>query len=175
MSPKKILLIGHMQHGKDTVAGMLKEIFNIKFESSSEAAARIFLFDTLKEKYGYKTFLECFNDRIHHRKEWFDLICDFNKSDSTRLAKLIMEDSDVYVGMRDDIEIETCLSQGIFDMIIGVYDPRKDLEPSDSFNIDIWKRADIIIPNGSTLEELHRKVRNIGPLLYNASSMRMAA
>lgn len=156
-----LLIIGHARHGKDTVAEMISSLTGFKFESSSSAAARIFIFDNLKDKYGYKDFNECYEDRMERRKEWYDLICDFNKDDKSKLAKEIMKDSNIYVGMRSNEECEKCLSDKVFDLVIGVFDPRKPLEPSTSFNIDLWSKSDIVIVNKGTLVELEKKVKLI--------------
>jgi hypothetical protein len=164
---KKLLLIGHARAGKDTVAEMLKELFGYTFESSSMAAARIFLYDALKDKYEYKSPNECFEDRVNRRSEWFDLICQYNEQDKARLAKAIMSESDMYVGMRSNAELEACLSQNVFDLVIGVYNPNKPLEPASSFDIDFWGKADVVIPNGGTLEDLRNKVALLKPLLIN--------
>jgi hypothetical protein len=161
----KILIIGHARHGKDTVAGIMAELFGLRFESSSAAASRIFLFDALKDKYDYQTPAECFDDRLNHRAEWFDLIVEYNKNDKARLAKEILKTSDGYIGMRSAGEINECLSQGLFNLIIGVYDDRKPLEPKDSFDFDLFDFADIVIHNNSTLEELKRRVKLLKPLL----------
>lgn len=157
----KLLIIGHARHGKDTIAEILAEEFFMTFQSSSQAAADIFIYDVLKDKYGYITPEECFEDRVNHRAEWHDLICEYNQHDKARLAKGIMENNDIYVGMRSNAEVECCLDDGIFDLVIGVYDPRKPEEPKDSFDIDMWKKADFVIPNAGTLEEFQYKVRDI--------------
>jgi dephospho-CoA kinase len=157
----KICLLGHCRHGKDTVAGMLQEMMGLTFESSSEAASKIFLYDALREKYGYTSPEQCFEDRVNHRAEWHDLICDYNKDDKARLAKEILKNADIYVGMRSDTEIKKCLEDGLFDMVIAVYDPRKPLEPASSFNIDMWAVADVVIPNAGTLEDLRNKLKRI--------------
>jgi len=157
----KLLIIGHARHGKDTVAEMINKEHGYKFKSSSEAAAEIFLYDKLKEQYGYETFQECFEDRMNHRQEWYEAIVTYNTPDKVRLAREIMEDNDIYVGMRDNDEIMACLKDNIFDLIIGVYDPRKPFEDSTSFNIDMWHLADVVIPNAGTLEDLRIKVWNL--------------
>jgi hypothetical protein len=162
----KLLIIGHGRHGKDTTAEIIKEKFGLTFQSSSMAAAEIFIYDELKEKYGYRSFEECYNDRHNHRAEWHDLICGYNKDDKARLAKAILEKDDIYVGMRSDAEVQACIEDGLFDWIIGVYDPRKDEEPKDSFNIDMWKTADFIIPNGGDLTDLENKVYVVMAHLY---------
>lgn len=155
---KRLLLLGHARHGKDTTAQFLKEMYGYTFKGSSEAAAEIFLYDALKVKYNYTSPEQCFEDRVNHRAEWYELICDYNRLDKARLAKEIMKTNDIYVGMRDDREIEECVYEGLFDMIIGVFDPRKPLEPSSSFKIDIFKWSDLILLNNGTLDQLKNKL-----------------
>jgi hypothetical protein len=161
---KKIVLIGSARHGKDTVAAMLEKHFGYSFESSSMAAARIFIFDRLKGKYGYRIPEECFEDRVNRRSEWYDLICDYNRIDKSRLAREIMRESDCYVGMRDKEEIAACKQAGIFDLVIGVIDHRKPAESADSFNINLMEEADVVIPNSGTLADLERRVLLLKPL-----------
>jgi len=167
----KLLIIGHARHGKDTVAEMIKQHFDMHFQSSSQAAADIFIYDALKDKYGYTTPVQCFEDRVNHRKEWHDLICEYNKDDKARLAKGILENADIYVGMRSSAEIEACLQQNVFDWVIGVYDPRKPHESSDSFDIDLFKDAHVIIPNGSDLWDLRTKVYKLMVNLRNVNNL----
>lgn len=161
----KLCIIGSCRHGKDTLAELLNEEFGYTFESSSQSAANIFLYDALKDKYGYSTPEECFEDRVNHRQEWYEAICDYNKDDRARLAKGILERSDCYVGMRDRDEIEECLRQGIFDLVIWVdASERLPEEDASSFNID-KTCADIIIENNGTFEEFKAKVSRLGKTL----------
>ncbi len=162
----KLLIIGHARSGKDACAEILRHHMGLTFESSSVKAAEIFIYDKLKDKYGYKTPVECFEDRVNHRAEWHDLICDYNKEDKARLAKDILKDSDCYVGMRSGEEIEECVRQKIFSLIIWVdASQRVPDEGKDSFNID-KSYADFIIDNNGTLEEFERRVRRFGSILY---------
>lgn len=161
----KLLVLGNMRHGKDTLAELLRDNFGLDFVSSSQAASDILIFDRLKEQYGYTTPEECFEDRINHRAEWYDLICDYNKEDKARLAKGILERADCYVGMRDRGEIDECMRQELFDLIIWVdASERLPLESPDSFNID-KTCADIVIENNGTFEEFKEKVNRLGLIL----------
>lgn len=157
----KLLIIGHGEHGKDELAEMFKRLHGLTFTSSSKAASDLFIYDILKDKYGYTNAEECFQDRRAHRAEWYDLICEYNKDDKARLAKDILKSSNIYVGMRDLPELEECKRQQLFDLIIGVFRPGKPLEDPSSFNIDIWKHSDIVIPNSGTLQDLENKVINL--------------
>lgn len=165
MKLPKLLLIGSARWGKDSMAEILQEHFDLKFKSSSQAAADIFIYDALKEKYGYTTPEECFEDRVNRRAEWYQLICDYNIEDKARLAKDILKHTDCYVGMRDSREIKECLKQGIFDLVIWV-DASDRLPPEDksSFNID-KSDADIIIENNGTYDEFKDKVIRLGKSL----------
>lgn len=166
---KKVCLIGHGRHGKDTVAELMKKLFGYTFKGSSLMASEIFLYKALKNKYGYTSPEQCFEDRSNHRTEWHDLISAYNEADGSRLAAEILKKADMYVGMRSDRELQTCKEKGLFDLVIGVFDPGKPLEDPSSFNIDLWNQADLIIPNKGTLEELEARVKKLQPLLQKVS------
>jgi len=163
MKGKKICVLGHMRSGKDTFAEILFETYGITYSSSSDAANKIFLFDILKEKYGYKTHQDCFDDRVNHRDEWYKLICDYNSVDKTRLAKDITKDYDMYVGIRDLEEFNACVKNNIFDLIIWV--DASERVKYESF-MEITKlMADVIIYNNGTYEEFKEKVIRFGKFL----------
>ncbi len=161
----RMLILGNMRHGKDSLAEIMNEEYGLTFKSSSQAAADIFLYDALKDKYGYETSVECFEDRVNHRPEWKQMICDYNKDDRAKLAKGILEHSDCYVGMRDRAEIDECMRQGLFDIIIWVdATERLPLESPESFDID-KTCADIIIENNGTFEQFKEKALRLGKFL----------
>ncbi len=162
----KLCIIGAARWGKDSMAEILKEEFGLKFKSSSQAASEIFIYDVLKEKYNYNTPKECFEDRVNHRSEWYNLICDYNKNDKAKLAKEILKHADAYVGMRDSSEIKECIKQGLFNLIVWVdASKRLPLESKESFNIDI-SDADIIIDNNGNFEDFREKVIRLGKVLF---------
>lgn len=163
----RLLIIGHGRHGKDTLAEIFARDYGMTFKASSMAASEIFIYDVLKDTYGYRTPEECFADRGNHRKEWYDLICLYNEHDKAKLAKSIMTTSNCYVGMRDKLEIDECLRQGVFDLVIWVdASSRLPKEPKDSFNITT-KSADILISNNGTFEEFEIKARRLGNIIFN--------
>ena len=162
----KICILGHMRSGKDTLAEIFNQEFGLTYKSSSMAAAEIFIFNVLKYKYKYKTLNECFEDRVNHRAEWHKLICDYNKNDKARLAKDILENSNCYVGMRDTEEINECIKQNLFDLIIWVdASERLPEEDKSSFNID-KSCTDIIIENNGDYETFRNKVIRLGKVIF---------
>ena len=158
----KLLIIGHARHGKTEAAKILKRERGFQFKDSSKAAAEIFLYDKLKDKYGYKDFEECFKDRINHREEWFDNICLFNKEDPARLAKEIMKEADIYCGMRSNREIHKCIEDKVFDHIVEVYNPHLPKESPESFDIDFNTLPQrYTIYNDSDLDTLKRRLMEL--------------
>lgn len=153
-----------MQHGKTTMANMLLDEYNLTFKDSSEVAAEIFIYDKLKHKYDYKNFKECLNDRKQHRPEWFKLICDYNLKDKSRLGKEILKRENIYVGMRSNEELQKCIEENLFNLIIGIYRTIYPHEPKISFDINIWETCDIIIPNDGSLIDLKKRILNLKKL-----------
>jgi len=162
-----ILIIGHKEHGKSTVAQMICNYKGLKAEDSSMAAARIFIYNALKGKYGYKSFEECYYDRRNRRSEWYDLISEYNSKNESRLAEDILETNDIYIGMRRTKELEVCQSKGMFDLIIGVFDPEKPLESSDSMDIDIFKHSDVILYVDEDKNKTRKKVERLFGIYKN--------
>lgn len=131
---KKLLIMGHARHGKDTVAEILRDDYGYKFNSSSVTALNKSIWPMLKNF--YKDELECFNDRVNNRALWAALIRDYNRVDKSRLCRDILKESDIYVGMRMLSEFDHCATQ--FDHVIWVEaSDRHELEPEDSFNITL--------------------------------------
>jgi len=160
----KILILGNARHGKDTLAELLADRFGMTYKSSSEMAMEIFLFDMLKEKHGYETMQECFEDRVNHRQIWYLSICDYNKDDRARLAKDILEGHDCYVGMRDLDEFKA--SKELFDVIIWV-DASKRLGTSENTNKIPVSEADMVITNDGSFEDFKEKARLLGNMLFD--------
>jgi hypothetical protein len=157
MTKPKILIVGHGRHGKDEFAEMLCLFNDLTCKSSSLAAAEIFIFDELSESRGYKTVTECHNDRLNHRSLWKQMIDEYNSVDKTRLAKDIMKDNDIYVGLRSYDEVIACINDNIFDLIIGVYRPGTEHEPESSFDHAILDLVDILVLNDQGLDAWHIK------------------
>lgn len=149
----KILILGHGGHGKTLFAKLLKLKFGYKFSDSSLFCAENVVFPKLKEKYGYETFMDCFNERIWHREEWKEIISEFNTPDKTKLSKMILEKNDMYVGMR--CREEFFASKHLFDKIYFVRDLRKDCDPS--MGIEFCDNM-ILINNSGKIETLIDKV-----------------
>lgn len=157
----KLLIVGHGRHGKDTVCEILRDQYGFKFQSSSEFCSKLFIFDMLKEKYGYQTEQECYNDRHNHRTEWYDAICAYNVPDASRLGREIFKTNDIYCGLRNKKEFHAMRNTGVFDYTIWV-DRSDHLPPEDasSMSLEPWM-ANFVVDNNGTLEELKYNVNQL--------------
>lgn len=151
----RILLIGHARHGKDTVAALLSQHYGLAFESSSGFVGREFVYPWMKEAgYGYKSFEECFEDRVNHRRTWFKLIRHYAGESGTKVAESILEKNDLYVGMRNRFEFEACKKAGLFDTVVFI-DAARRLPPESEESMELGKEdADYILDNNGSEEDL---------------------
>jgi len=165
----KIAIIGHKRHGKDTVAEMIRDRLGLTFGSSSEICAEAFMFDLMKDTYGYKTVKECFEDRDNHRPLWHQgirLFCYHNKKALFELI-LVEHNEDIYCGNRNFEEFEPSEEAGIFDFSVWVDAcERKELEPATSFNIS-KSSADYILDNNGPEEDLGHEVDKLIKYIRN--------
>jgi dephospho-CoA kinase len=163
----KLIIIGYGRHGKDTVCDILKKHYGYNFTSSSRFCAEKVVFPVLSKKYNYKTVDECYNDRHNHRKEWFDLIAEYNEQDLSRLGKLLFQEHDIYCGLRRKEELLALQKENVAKYTIWVdASDRLPPEPNDSCTVT-KEMADCVIYNNGTLEELENSVHNLMKLLQS--------
>lgn len=151
---KNVLLIGYRDHGKDFVAKQLLEVKGYDYRSSSLFVAERVIFPVLAPKYNYTTVEECYQDRGNHRDEWYQLILAYNKDDGARLAKEILAEAPVYVGMRSRREFEASMKEGLFDLVIWVDRSDYESEEPTSSNELTPADADIVLNNNRSVEQL---------------------
>lgn len=157
----KLLIIGHGRHGKDTVCEILRDNYEYSFESSSKFCSKLFIYAMLKDKYGYSSEIECYEDRHNHRTEWYDAICAYNNKDGARLGREIFKEHNIYCGLRNKKEYHAMKNTKVFDYAIWV--DRSDylpLEPRDSMTLEQWM-ADYTIDNNGSLEDLSSNIKQL--------------
>lgn len=154
----KLMILGYARHGKDTVAEILRDNLNLKFASSSFAAAEKVMVPFLAAKgITYATLDECYADRVNHRQDWYEQIKAYNTPDGARLAREIYKDNDIYVGMRSEAELEAVYKEGLYNYSIWV-DRSKHVAPEPSTSCSVTQEmANYTLDNNGTLEQLKVK------------------
>lgn len=157
-----ILIIGPGEHGKDELAKMLCTKLGCTSASSSEFACNRFIFDLMRDAHGYKSAEDCYADRRNHRMDWYHAILAYNNPPD-RLAREILAEHDIYVGMRDDQEFEA--SRELFDQIIWIEAPLRvgGVDPSLKIPKEV---ADIVVNNDGLLIDLENAAEQIVARLF---------
>jgi len=150
----KIAVCGHGRCGKDTVSNWFDYSTSLCYHESTSQAAAALCFSQLREKYGYITVEEAFDDRHNHREEWAQIIWAHNEPDGLTLYRGMLDTSDILNGIRRAGELQAVLAHQMLDLTIWIErDVPKD--PSCEITID---DCDIAIPNNGTLEELYQRL-----------------
>ena len=152
--PPHILILGHGESGKSTLAKIINNVTGLRGSASS-----MFMAAHVAKELGYSTAEEAWADRRSHRTEWKQAIIDYRKDDPARIARELYAYNEIYEGLRDRTEFEHARDEGLFDLVIYVdrghwsfgnwvrdipIDPSMDMGRDD---------ADIIIENtGSEAE-----------------------
>jgi hypothetical protein len=167
MKKLKLMIVGYGRHGKDTVCDIIAKKYGYTFQSSSMFCAQLFIYETLRDKYGYANIEQCYDDRHNHRSEWYNLIKGYNEEDPTLLGRELYARYDIYCGIRNPAEFHALRNCGAFDYAIWV-DRSNHLPPenSNSMKIEPWM-TDYIIDNNSSIELLEYNTYLLMNMLIN--------
>lgn len=152
---RKVLILGHARHGKDTAAEHLRDAHGVSFRSSSLFLTETVVRPALAERgLTYPNVGACYADRVNHRALWRAIVEDYNADDPARLAKAILAVSDCYVGMRS--EREYLASRALFDVIFWIDASGRGIPPegSDSMTITYDPARMVRIDNGGSISDM---------------------
>ena len=141
---RKLLILGHARHGKDTVAERIAAKLDLYFMTSSGVFAEL-----AYDFWGYDDADQCFDDRVNHRAMWGDAIARYVRNDKARLARKVYSTCPIYVGVRRQDELDAIIKE--FDPVIIWVDALNRLAPEDpsSFRIEKPSGAITLDNNGS--------------------------
>jgi hypothetical protein len=153
----RLLIMGYARHGKDTVCELLRDRYGYRFTSSSMFCAEHVVLPASRDAIEmpfYDDAGACFEDRVNHRKFWFDTITAYNTPDKSRLGREIFESFDIYCGIRNAEEFQALKLGRSFDLAIWVdASDRVASEGADSCTV-MPSMADYVLDNNGTVEEL---------------------
>lgn len=120
------------------------------------------VFPVLSWKYKYRDLKECFDDRVNHRAEWFELISDYNFGDPARLSREIFAKYDIYCGLRNIEELKAAKAEKLYDLCIWVDAGSRVPETESIYSNTITSSdADYILDNSGSLKDLEEKLHAI--------------
>lgn len=154
----KILILGHGQHGKDTVAELVSRTYGLKFASSSRFAFDRAVWPVMQHEYDSRE--ACYEARRVRRLDWWRIIREYNTPDLARLQREMLAEFDIYVGLRDADEYEA--GKHLYNRILWV-DAFGRGKPSDpSMQIEFNRDDMVYIDNNRGREWLSRQVLRLG-------------
>ena len=138
----KILILGHGGHGKDLAASMLFNLHGLTHCSSSRFALGRAVWPMVKHL--YVSMDAAYEDRRNHRELWFHAIAAYNRVPGNDLARELLEEFNIYTGMRSRAEFEK--SRFLFDLVLWVHAEGRPTEGQGSMELNP-RDADVIVSN----------------------------
>ena len=134
-----VIIIGHKEHGKDEFAKAFCKSSGLSYTSSSRFSLERFLYERVRDEYGYSSIEECWADRRNSqevRDRWAREITAYNTPNKTRLLEEIFAEHGVYVGMRCREELLAAKEKGLARLVIWVDASRRmPPEPLSSMTV----------------------------------------
>jgi len=165
----KLNINGYARHGKDTVADMFVQFHGFRKTDASMLYARDIRQMGVIE--GYHSDRECYDDRINHRKEWFDFITDATKNEPDLYVKEVLRDGDIYVGQRNLKQYYQ--TKHLFDATIWVDSSNRGLkrEAKESCELNPLIEHTFYIDNSKSIYETGKQIDSIMNLLINRKNI----
>lgn len=154
----KLIIGGYGGHGKDEVCRILKEKTGLTYAGSSWTACEFVVYPKIKDIFNYETPQMCFEDRRNHRELWFNLICEFNENDLSRLGKIIFSKNNVYCGIRNIHELNSIQENRLIDCFIWVDASKRMPNESDTSCTVNKEDSDYVLDNNGTLQDLDKEI-----------------
>lgn len=161
----KLNINGYAQHGKDTVADLLTEHYQLQKASASHLIAQAIMDENVLGP--YQSLEECYEDRKNHRETWYQFVHHKRINNPSWMIQETMENGDMYVGIRSTAEYLNNVYQ--FDATIWVDASRRGVpkEDSDSCELGPEINHDFYIDNGGSLDQTMKQIDAIMVLLKN--------
>lgn len=151
----KLLVLGYRQSGKDEFAEMVAKHTNLRYKNASLIASEKFIFDNISKK--YKDPLECYDDRGNNREEWRKLFDEYHKYDEVRFYKEVLEEYDIYCGIRNPKHLAKI--RDVFDLVVWIDAEKRVGKESDKSNNVYPYMADYVFDNNGSYEDFVKNTK----------------
>lgn len=160
----RLFIAGDPESGKDALGLAIEKLFKMPACSSSLAAMPHVYGMSPELKLKYPDARAAWEDRRtpENRVLWHDYIVKLNTPNLTTLGRILLEDHDVYVGIRNPDEFEACKKAGLCDLSIWVTSDIRGSKESAKSNGMSPHMCDMEFRNNcETLGELETKVQRV--------------
>ena len=124
-----IAFCGHGRSGKDTAAFIFSKLTGLKYAGSASWVCKNIVANVLDlpEQTAWET-------RHERRMDWYSILNEYRKDDPTKLVKLCLNQAKIITGIRDLIELKSCLEKGYIKYAVWVDRPGIDPDPTLTYN-----------------------------------------
>lgn len=172
-----VSFVGYGRSGKDTAAEIMATVMGDEYSKKMHTALK----SSVKYLVHYggstssavapliakavgKTEEEVFAERHQHRMFWFEFCNILRRDDPTLIARILLGQADILVGLRDIAEIEATRAKDVVAAHIWVSRPGVDSDETVAFSRD---DCDLVLENNGSLEDLKRKIQGLSKLLLH--------
>jgi len=148
-----VAFLGFGRSGKDTAARMYCEAAGRKYVGSTSNA----ILPVIAHSIGLPAE-QVFAERHQHREFWFHWCNAFRRHYPSMVAKMLLAEADVLVGLRGLLEFESCRNNRVFDLSIWVERPGVGDCGTVAFDKSM---CDLVLHNDGTEDDLAVKVQNL--------------
>lgn len=158
----RLIVTGYARHGKDTVCEMLRDMYGLKFCSSSLFVAERAVRPWLSARGVFYPSLEImYADRVNHRSDWYNAISEYCRNDQTRLGREVFDaGNDIYCGLRNVLELKALERAGLFECSVWV-DASRRVPPEPGTSISITRDdCHYNLDNNGALADLRERIED---------------
>ena len=152
-----VSFVGYGRAGKDTAAKIYCQLMQITYGGSTSLAVLPYVAHATGDREW-----ECYSKRHANREFWFRFCNELRRGEPDLLAKLVLSQGDVLVGVRAAEEFRCLIPGGVAD--INVWIDRRDT-PVDSTVEFTRDEADLVIDNNGSINELREKLNRLVKLI----------
>lgn len=151
----KIVIIGHGECGKDSVANAISSRYGLSFKGSISWYMKAHVAKELEV-----SEMTAWDSRRDNRHLWRDSIDAYREGDPARIIRECFKLADIVTGVRPAEEMESALAEGLIDCVIWV-ERNVPIDPTLELNKEV---ADVIIDNTGSLADMYLAVHNLSEL-----------
>jgi len=120
-----LALCGYGRAGKDYSAKYLCSLTAMQYGGSTSSVVAPLIANALNQPVD-----QTFAERHDNRMFWFEFCNALRLHDPSMLARMNLGSGDMVVGIRSEVELHACVSQGVVDYTVWVDNPRAELDPT---------------------------------------------
>ena len=148
---KRVMFVGWGRAGKDEASAFAEQHLGLRYGGSTSWHAK----EDVAKRLGIHP-QSAWESRHNSRKFWYDTCNELRAKDTTVLIRRALEQGEIIAGIRDKVEFDACVEQGLFDAIVWVDRPGIPPDLTVTFT-----REDVLSAGGHV-------INNDGPLtLYH--------